>query len=203
MRSYILLILIFISLMGMTQKKFTGIITYKITYGKEVDESSLKLLPTELNVYISKNFIKRESISKLGKTTVITDLEQGKSQILIDLSTEKKYIRDYTPNKKKENREIHDYKIQFLDSSKTINGEKCKFVKLTTEEDTLYGFYAEKLKFEKINISTPYSGIDFIMLQFIERSNFPIQYEAVEIKRQKIPKESFEVPEGFRRLLNL
>jgi hypothetical protein len=204
MRYIILIIAICLNLISFSQKKFSGVVTYKITYGdNNIEESSLKLLPEELKVSISKKFVKRESISKLGKTTIITDLEQGKSQILIDLSTEKKYIKDYTPNKKSANRELRNYKITFIDSAKTINGEKCKFVKLESEQDTLYGFYSEKLSFEKVNIGTPYSEVNFILLEYIEKSNFPIKYEAVEIKRQKFNKEEFEVPEGFRRLLNL
>ena len=200
----ILIAFLLFSLNSISQKKFKGTITYKISYGKSsIGESNMKLLPTELKVYFSKKYIKRESISKLGKTTIITDLKEGKSQILIDLSTEKKYIRDYTPDKKNANRDYHNYKVNYIDSTKQISGYDCKFVKMTSEKDTLYGFYPKKLKFSEINISTPYAAIDFILLEYIEKSNFPITYQAVEIKKEKLPKETFEVPEGFKRLLNL
>lgn len=202
---YVLLIIFIIfSLTSTAQKKFKGVITYKISYGKStLGNSNMKLLPTELKVYFSKKYVKRESISKLGKTTIITDLKEGKSQILIDLSTEKKYIRDYTPKKKNANRSYHEYQLSYTDSSTQINGHNCKMVTLTSEKDTLFGFYPENFKFEGINISTPYADVNYILLKYIEKSNFPITYEVIDIKREKLGKEVFEVPEGFKRLLNL
>jgi len=203
-KKILLIALFFLSFSIIAQKKFVGTITYKITYGKNtIDSSNLKLLPTELKVFVSKKYIKRESISKLGTTTIITDLKSGKSQILIDLTNEKKYIRDYTPDKKNDNRHYHKYQIVEKDSSKMILGEKCKYVKLESEKDTLYGFYSENFDYPKINISTPFTQVNYILLEYIEKSNFPITYRAVEIKREKLENEIFEVPEGFKRLLNL
>ena len=98
---------------------------------------------------------------------------------------------------------FHNYKIIYTDSTKEINGYTCKFVKLVSLEDTLYGFYPKKLEFSGINTGTPYADVNFILLEYIEKSNFPIIYEAIEVKKEKLGKEVFEVPEGFKRVLNL
>ena len=185
------------------QKVFKGKIVYSIKYeGRELTPNEKMQLPTTTEFLFGDNIIKNKTITPMGDITVIQDIANKKTIMLMDLMGQKLAITepDTVEVKKDEN-----IKFTKKDESKTIAGYKCKKIIISKGDTTMEVFYAVDLELPK---GTKLFGFDERLMNIPLEYTMPSQdeelsvvYKAKEvIPMKKIKKKEFKIPPGYQQV---
>ncbi len=179
-------------------KKFTGTITYKITYPATATGPMLASLPTSLDMQISGNKAKTEMKLPFGDNTIIINGDEISITRLVDLESGKYFV-------KKTKEEFHmpsAPSIVPLKETKKIAGQNCKSAEINivggpkASKSTV--FYSDELGSNNIYFNTNVRSISGIMMEFeYNIMGMPVTLSAISVTPGRVSNKVFEIPSGY------
>ncbi len=181
-----------------TAKKFTGTITYRITYPAAASNPMISSLPTTLEMQIAGNKARTEMMLPFGKNVIIINGDDFTVTRLVDLETGKYFVK-----KTKEDFTMTTTPMIIpLKETKNIAGQNCK----TSEINMVNGnnqtkskiYYSEELGSNNIYFNTDVRSISGIMLEFeYNLMGIPVQLSAISVNPGRVSNKTFEIPSGY------
>lgn len=101
-------------------------------------------------------------------------------------------------------KELESYKFKFEETSETkvIAGYNCKKViatNLSDPSDKFDIYYTDELDIKKANYSTPYEGINGLVMQFrLQKFGMEMEFIAKSVRKEEIPNSMFELPSFYK-----
>lgn len=187
------------------QKNFTGKIIYQITYpGANLSEDETQMLPNEMTLTISDDYLKTSLPSKLGATEIIFNLKDNSSTALIDNNGNKFAITNEDDNSR-ENEKAPV--VDLTNETKEIAGHQCKLAYVTAFEENgtprpkVAVYYAEDIQ---------HPGIYKLLPELKGLPGFPLEYEikggdisqklqAIRVHRHKVSDNEFKIPAEYEQ----
>jgi len=179
-------------------KKFTGTITYRITYPAAATNPMVASLPTTLEMQISGNKAKTEMTLPFGKNTIIINGDDFSVIRLVDMESGKYFVKK---TKEDFNMPSTPLVVQ-LKETKKIAGQNCKAAEVNivagTKTNKTKLFYSDELGSNNIYFNTPIRSINGIMLEFeYNLMGMPIQLSAISVNPGRVSNKIFEIPAGY------
>lgn len=201
----LVLLAVTISVAGFSQKKakpFKGTITYGITYeGEELDAATQAQMPTGVVVSVLGNLVRNEQISAFYSMAQISDLEEGSAIVLIDAMGMKVAVEQSKEEieKNKEEAEIEDPEINFVDETKEIAGYTCKKAEVKSGDEIIEVYYTDEINVPKgMNDNSGFKGIEGVLMEYSVAQEGLIMIMTVkEIKKGKVNKGMFVIPDDY------
>jgi GLPGLI family protein len=195
---------------GCSQSRFQGKegrIVYDVSFETENMNPLVKaMLPTEVNTYF-KDGITCTVISmgmNVMETRLISDSKNFTYTTLVK-GMGRKVAMVLDKNKVKEHFKDHmDLKVMHTGEIKEIAGLKCTKAMITDSTDNTYPvYYTNDLPVEDPNWSTPYHGIDGILMEYsINFGNMVMTLKAKKIEHTEVVKEMFTIPDDYELIEN-
>jgi hypothetical protein len=181
-----------------TAKKFTGTITYKITYPAAASNPMIASLPTTLEMQIAGNKARTEMMLPFGNNVFIINGDDFTVTRLVDLETGKYFVK-----KTKE-----DFKMATtpmiipLKETKNIAGQNCKASEINMvsgdKQTKSKIYYSEELGSNNIYFNTEIRSIAGIMLEFdYNLMGIPVHLIATSVNPGRVSNKTFEIPSGY------
>ena len=179
-------------------KKFSGTITYRITYPSQSNNPMVAALPTTLEMQISGNKAKTQMMLPFGNNTFIMDGDLLNVIRLVELETGKYFIK----KTKDDFNMTSTPMIVPLKETKTIAGQNCKAAEVNV---TVAGksskskvYYSETLGANNIYFNTNIRSLKGIMLEFeYTIMGIPVQLSAISVNPGRVSSKEFEIPAGY------
>ncbi|MFZ4546004.1 MAG: hypothetical protein ACOYN4_01135 [Bacteroidales bacterium] len=180
-------------------KKFTGTITYKITYPANAVNPIVATLPTTLDMQISANKAHIEMALPFGKNTFIMNGDEMTIYRLVEMESGKYFVKR---TKEDFNKGNVTPMIMPLKETKKIAGQNCKAseVNMVTSGKTIKSkiFYSEELGSNNIYFNTNVRSVAGIMLEFeYNIMGIPVQLTAISVQPGRVSNKLFEIPAGY------
>ena len=180
-------------------KKFTGTITYKITYPANAVNPIVATLPTTLDMQVSANKARIEMALPFGKNTFIMNGDELTIYRLVEMETGKYFVKR---TKEDFNKGSVTPMIMPLKEAKKIAGQNCKSseVNMVSSGKTTKSkiFYSEELGNNNIYFNTSVRSVPGIMLEFeYNIMGIPVQLTAISVEPGRISNKLFEIPAGY------
>ncbi len=180
-------------------KKFTGTITYKITYPANAVNPIVATLPTTLDMQVSANKARIEMALPFGKNTFIMNGDELTIYRLVEMETGKYFVKR---TKEDFNKGNVTPMIMPLKEAKKIAGQNCKSseVNMVSSGKTTKSkiFYSEELGNNNIYFNTSVRSVPGIMLEFeYNIMGIPVQLTAISVEPGRVSNKLFEIPAGY------
>ena len=185
-----------------------GKITYDITYPNPIEDKWLeRLMPKEMEMYFNPVDVKTEISFGLGMIQInyLTDFENKQMYEMLKFMKKKNFaLRDHDSIEQMIS-SIPEHKVKFYPDTKSIAGVLCKRAVVSVNgEIEPYSFdcwYTNQIKITEPNWCTPFKGIDGVLMQYrVERFNILMEFTANQVSMEKVPKETFSVPEKYKQI---
>jgi hypothetical protein len=179
-------------------KKFTGTITYRITYPASTTNPMIASLPTTLEMQISGNKARTEMMLPFGNNTFIINGDDFTVTRLVDLESGKYFVK----KTKEDFNMTKPPMIMPLNETKKVAGQNCK----ASEVNTVNGnkstktkvYYSPELGTNNIYFNTEVRSISGIMLEFeYNLMGIPVQLSAISVNPGRVSNKTFEIPSGY------
>ena len=182
-----------------TSKKFTGSITYRITYPSASSNPMIASLPTTLTMQIAGNKAKTEFMLPFGNNMLIINGDDNSIIRLVDLESGKYFVKktkaDFT--------QPTSPMLVPLKETKKVAGQNSKAIEVnltdragkTTKNKV---FYSDELGSNNIYFNTSLQSVKGIMLEFeYVLMGIPVQLSAISVEPGRISNKTFEIPSGY------
>ncbi len=179
-------------------KKFTGTVTYRITYPASTTNPMIAALPTTLEMQISGNKARTEMMLPFGNNTFIMNGDDFTVTRLVDLDNGKYFVK----KTKDDFKMVTTPMVVPLKETKKIAGQNCKSseVNIVSAGKTTKNkvFYSDELGTNNIYFNTNIRSISGIMLEFeYTIMNIPVQLTAISVSPGRVSNKVFEIPSGY------
>lgn len=191
-----------IALPSLAQKKFEGSVVYTISYKDLPAEMAAfeAMLPGEMTTRISGQKTRVEQSMGMGmEQVIISDMKAGTGTLLMDMMGKKIAVEMSKDELKKfeEKQKNSEVTIEYVDGdTKTIAGYECKKAKvLTGAAGSVEVYYTEELpagankEFEELK--------GFPLEYMVDGGQFKMLLSATDVKKEKLDKGLFSIPEGY------
>jgi len=181
-----------------TAKKFTGTITYRITYPSNASNPMIASLPTTLEMQIAGNKARTEMMLPFGNNVFIINGDDFIVTRLVDMESGKYFV-----NKTKADFEMKSApSIVQLKETKNIAGYTCKAAEINivngTKSTKTKIYYSEELGTNNIYFNTDVRSVSGIMLEFeYMLMGIPVQLSAISVNPGRVSNKVFEIPSGY------
>lgn len=180
-------------------KKFTGSITYRITYPSAASNPMIASLPTTLTMEIAGNKAKTEFMLPFGNNTLIMNGDDITLTRLVDNDKGKFYVQ----KKKEDFAPKASPMLVPLKETKNIAGQNCKSVEINHTDQAgkttkTKVFYSDELGGNNIYFNTDLQSIKGIMLEFdYVLMGIPVQLSAITVNPGRVSNKVFEIPSSY------
>jgi GLPGLI family protein len=204
MKKLNLLLVFFMMTLTVVAQDFEGAITYTIQY-KDLPaemQGMEQMLPKEQKILVKGEKSKFEQSTAMSETTVISDMTDGTSMVLISAQGQKFKI---TLNKEEVDKSIQqqgEAQITYVSGTKEILGYTCKKAEVTMEgmTDPAIFYYTEDIPMIKMR-----------GMESIELKGMPLEYEmtmqgmhmivtVTEMNQQTLSDSEFIAPDGYQEM---
>lgn len=179
-------------------KKFTGTITYRITYPNASSNPMIASLPTTLEMQISGNKARTEMMLPFGNNIFIINGDDFTITRLVEMESGKYFVKKTKDDFKMTTTPM----ITALKETKNIAGQNCKASEINmvnannTTKSKIY--YSEELGGNNIYFNTNVRSIPGIMLEFeYNLMGMPVQLSAISVNPGRVSNKLFEIPSGY------
>jgi hypothetical protein len=180
-------------------KKFTGSITYKVTYPAAASNPMISALPNSITMQIAGNKAMMEVVLPFGKNTLIINGDDFTMTRLVDLEKGKYFVR----KTKEDFNTKSDAVFVPLKEIKKIAGQNCKAMEVNGKDQNGKStktkiFYSDELGVNNIYFNTGLKAIKGIMLEGdYMLMGIPVQLSAVSVNPGRVSNKVFEIPSGY------
>lgn len=188
---------------GSTFAQFEGKVVFGLEYElPEAMESQRSMLPSEMEMLISKHKTKVIQNTMMGAQIVISDTKDKSSVLLMDMMGQKMAIDMPTPTEAdKANEPTPEYKYD--DKTKKLAGYKCKHAVMVIEDENgetseMDVYYTEDIP---AAANDKLKGLKGFPLEYtIVSQGLTMTVSAKSVAKEKIASSEFEIPEGFTKM---
>jgi hypothetical protein len=179
-------------------KKFTGTITYQVTYPSAATNPIVASLPTTIEMQIAGNKARTEMMLPFGNNAFIINGDEFIVTRLVDMESGKYFVK-----KTKEDFALKSTpSVVQLKESKKIAGYTCKAAEVNVVNGAKTSkskvFYTEELGANNIYFNTDVRSISGILLEFeYTLMGIPVQLSAISVNPGRVSNKTFEIPEGY------
>lgn len=194
--SIISLLLPLASLQAQNTNKFSGTITYQITYPNAANNPMVAQLPTKLEMKISGNKFYTEMVLPFGKNAFILNGDEPSMIRLINLEKGNYFIKKAKEDIKNPAAAV----ITKTKENKTIAGIKCSAaeVSIPGQPNKRKVYFSEELGDNNIYFNTDLRAIKGILLEFdYNLMGMPVQLTAVSVNAGRVSNKEFDMPKGY------
>jgi len=178
-------------------KKFTGSITYKITYPASATNPIVASLPTTITMQIAGNKAKADLVLPFGKNTFIMNGDDISILHLMESEAGKFFVKK---TKEEINKSLPQATVTPLKETKMIAGQSCKAVEVNSANAAKKSkvFYSDELGNNNIYFNTEIRSVSGVMLEFeYNIMGIPVQLTAISVEPGRVSNKVFEIPAGF------
>jgi len=179
-------------------KKFTGTITYRITYPASSSNPMMASLPTTIEMQISGNKARTEFVLPFGKNTYIINGDDFTVTRLAEMESGNYFVKKTREDFVMKNTPM----IVPLKETKNIAGQNCKASEINfvngdkSTKSKIY--YSDDLGTNNIYFNTDIRSISGIMLEFeYNLMGIPVQLSAISVSPGRVSNKLFEIPSGY------
>jgi len=192
-------------------KKFTGKITYSISYeGNQIDEATQDMMPKTMAMYIGDGFSKNVLFTGMGKQTVIYDIKAKSRTAMMDMMGQQFAIESSAEEIQDEFNQMPDAEVEFVDETKEIAGYQCEKILIKfknadgeTASENIAWYTKELAVSPDLNFDMKYfKDIQGVLMEYqmdMNNGTF-MKFTAVEVDKKKISKKEFIVPENYKKV---
>ena len=188
---------------GSTFSQFEGKVVYGIDYElPEAMEAQRAMLPTELDMIISKSKTKVVQNTMMGTQVVITDQKSESSTLLMDMMGQKIAINMPAPTEEDKAKE-GNFSFKYDDKTKKIAGYKCKHSLMTIEDENgevieMDVYYTEEIP---SSANTKLKGLKGFPLEYtLLTQGLTMTFSAKSISKESFSDAEFVIPEGYTEM---
>ncbi|UTW60842.1 hypothetical protein KFE98_12490 [bacterium SCSIO 12741] len=186
-----------------------GIIHYKVTYPYlDTNDIGLKLLPQQMTMTFNKDLYRVESEGGMGLFLggFVSHGEKQTMDYFMKIIGQKMVSRFTQKSMKQFHHEFPAYRLEFIDSTKTIAGLPCRGAKVIFFDNIISDYiiwYTDKIQIINPNWCSPFPKIEGVMLEYIiQRDGLVIHFEANEVIPSKIDPSVFTIPLDYKVVSN-
>ena len=198
MKNLVLTITLFTSTL-LSAQNFEGIITSKMEYDlPEAMEAQRSMLPSEMVMYIGKNFSRIEQKTMMGDQIVISNFDDKSAILLMNMMGKMMAIKMDSNGEEEDSTPAPE--IKYTEETKEIAGYNCKkAIVITTDENEeeleTEVYYTEEIP-AKANDKV--KGLKGFPLEYtISSQGMTITVTATNVEKKKVSKKLAEIPEGY------
>ena len=184
-------------------------IEYKITYPNlDSNDIGLNLLPQKMIFKFKDNKYRIHSEGGMGLfvTGFISNNEEKKMDYFLKMISAKFVSRFNTKGLKHLHEDFPAYRLDPIDSSRTIAGLHCKGTKVVYYSNVVSDheiWYTDQIELTEPNWCSPFKNIPGVMMSYqVQRSGLVIRFEADKISQDSIPDSEFRVPLEYKAVSN-
>lgn len=179
-------------------KKFSGTITYKVTYPANATNPMVSALPTTIEMQISGNKARIDMVLPFGKNAFIMNGDDQTVVRLAELESGKYFVK----KTKEDFAQTSAPLVAPLKETKNVAGYLCH----TAEVNTTAGgkstkskvYYSSDLGTNNIYFNTNVRSLSGIMLEFdYQIMGVPVKLNAISINPGRVSGKQFEIPAGY------
>ncbi len=181
---------------------FVGTIKYKVSAeGRELTAQELMGMPTEIIESFYGDLSRKEIVTPMSSTIIITDKAKKEMILLLDIQGQKMYVKK-TMKDEKEEADTTDAKSQpkLLSGTKTVAGYTCKKAKYSQEGLSVTVYYSEDIKVE----SDDFEGLSgyplYYEMDVPNDDELSLVYKATEVIKKKPKKKLFKIPSDYEEM---
>ncbi len=190
---------------GITQ----GVIQFNVTYPYlDSNDIGLKLLPEQMTMTFKDDLYRVESEGGMG-LFLAGFISHGKEQTMdyfMKIIGQKMVSRFTLKAMKQFHHEFPAYRLEFLDSTKTIAGLPCKAAKVIFFDNVVSDYtiwYTDQILIENPNWCSPFPKIEGVMLEYIiQRDGLVIHFQANDVVPGVIDPSTFAIPLDYKVVSN-
>ncbi len=186
---------------GSSFAQFEGKVVFGLDYElPEAMESQRSMLPSEMDMLISKNKTKVIQNTMMGAQIVISDTKTKNSTLLMDMMGQKMAIEMPAPS---DEDEIKEPTYKYDDKTKKLAGYKCKHAIMIIEDENgeeaeMDVYYTEEIP---ASANDKLKGLKGFPLEYmINSQGMVMTVTAKSVSKEKIAASEFEIPEGFSKM---
>jgi hypothetical protein len=202
----LLMMLLMVAGTAMSQKNFTGKITYKIDFDmKDLPEEARGMLPKTMTMFIGDDKVKTEMFTQMGTQGSVVDLTKKIQISLINMMGQKYAIRQSAEEIAQEAASEGEMDVTITDETMEIAGYTCRkaIVKGAKESDPVFtAWFTDVLTApDNINFTNPiFKQIKGVMLKYDMEAGqgMKMTMTAIEVEKMKVKEKEFEIPEGYQ-----
>lgn len=188
---------------GSSFAQFEGKVVFGLEYElPEAMESQRSMLPSQMDMLISKNKTKVIQNTMMGSQVVISDTKTSSSVLLMDMMGQKMAIDMPTPTKEEKANEIQP-KYKYDSKTKKLAGYECKHAIMTIEDENgaeseMDVYYTEDIP---AAANDKLKGLKGFPLEYtINSQGLVMVVTAKSVSKEKVAASEFEVPEDFTKM---
>jgi len=200
LKSLTLLLAVFFTTVGISQKPFEGLITFDVKYIElspelKTYESSL---PQKALVYFKGSKIRVEQATAFGKQIVITDQENEQMVMLMEMLGQKIALQISREDYLMKVENMKDQRIDYEDDTKTFAGIECEKAIVTdaTNGKKLVVYYTTMFD----NPGNKFIALKGFPLfyQEITSNSVSMELKAMEVEEKPVDERLFEIPPEYQ-----
>jgi GLPGLI family protein len=180
-----------------------GMIEYSVSVaGNKNAGYAAYLQDASMQLYIRGMHTRSELKTGLGTTITILDQQVGSAVILNEYGGQKIMLNLKPEEYKKANSKYDNPSIEYIDSTKTINGYKCMLAKVKFSDGRVFSiYYTVELKFHCRHFDIPVE-IKGLPLEYeAEIGGSKVIYQARQISTSPVSAGLFDIPKsGYREM---
>lgn len=187
---------------GSTFAQFEGKVVYGINYElPEAMESQRSMLPSQLDMLISKTKTKVIQNTMMGSQIVITDQKTQASVLLMDMMGQKIAINMDFDEKELEKEKTPEF--NYDDKTKKIAGYKCNHAIMFVEDENgekmeMDVYYTQEIPSDA---NSKLRGLKGFPLEYsIVNQGMAMTFTAKSVSKEKFADEEFKVPAGYTEM---
>lgn len=189
-----------------TEKVSEGMIQYDVTYPHGASDNFMtSLMPTEMKYRFKNNNTCSELSAGLGmfSTSFVADAQKKTLTQLVKIMNKKFALVSDMNEVDQLINEHPKMKIDFVNSTKTVAGYRCKKAKVTLidTKETFDVYYTKDINVKNPNWYSPYREIDGVLLEYqIKRYNIEMRLIAKNVSDIAVDDSLFTLPPDYKRV---
>lgn len=186
-----------------------GIIEYKLTYPNlDSSDIGLNLLPQKMTLKFKGDYYRVESEGGMGLfvTGYVTNTKTKKMDYFLKIISSKIASRFKPEGIKHLHRDFPSFRLEKLDSTRTICGYKCKGKRVIYYSNIVndhFIWYTNEIGITDPNWCAPFKDISGVMMSYqVQQSGLVVNFEAEKVYSDSIPDKEFHVPLEYKIVSN-
>ena len=186
---------------GSTFAQFEGKVVFGLEYElPEAMESQRSMLPSQMDMLISKTKTKVVQNTMMGAQIVISDTKTKESTLLMDMMGQKMAIDMPAPS---DDEKGNEPTYKYDEKTKKLAGYKCKHAIMIIEDENgeeaeMDVYYTEEIP---AAANDKLKGLKGFPLEYtINSQGLVMIVSAKSVSREKVAASEFEIPEGFSKM---
>lgn len=186
-----------------------GAINYNVTYPYlDSNDLGLNILPKTMDFSFKNHMYRIESVGGMGLFAAgyVSNNTEKNMDYFLKMISSRFVSRFNVKGVKKLHKEFPAFRLEKIDSSKTIAGYKCSGYKVVYYSNVVQDhniWFTTDINIPDVNWCSPYAEIEGVLLEYqLQRDGLVINFKANSVSNKKIDDELFSIPVNYKVIPN-